>query len=111
MSPIPSDVLAEIQKEYTDGFPEKIATIKAALSSNNWNALAEITHKIAGSGKTYQMPELSTLSRAIEMRLLKFQACDETAQLGAQKLIEALEARRAGRSVEVDNGLMSQIAA
>jgi HPt (histidine-containing phosphotransfer) domain-containing protein len=102
MRALPPEVLAEIQKEYIDGFSEKIAIIKNCLSKKDWNGLAVLVHKIAGSGKTYQMPELSLLSRSLEDRLNHIQQLDDLSAACAHKLIEALESRKKGAELQIE---------
>jgi HPt (histidine-containing phosphotransfer) domain-containing protein len=73
---LPSEVLAELQTEYIKGFPQKIAAIDEALQKKQWLALREVLHKLAGSGSTYQMPEISETARAAEVYLEKTKSPD-----------------------------------
>lgn len=65
-----NDLMAELQKEYIDSFPQKIADIQSFLKAKDLPNLINAFHKIKGSGKTYGVPEMSLLGEYYE-RLLK----------------------------------------
>src|SRR6185312_8927050 len=66
MSPLPADLKDELQKEYASTFDEKIKELEEAMSEESPRKLREIFHKLAGSGKTYEMEEISNISRQCE---------------------------------------------
>ena len=63
---LPPEIIQCLQQDYVASFDEKLAHLKAALERHNWEELYNIFHKLAGSGATYYMPEISILGRSAE---------------------------------------------
>lgn len=61
-----TDMLEGLKKEYIESLPEKIVNIKEHISSSNITGLKEDFHKLKGTGKTYGIPEVSTLAASVE---------------------------------------------
>jgi HPt (histidine-containing phosphotransfer) domain-containing protein len=70
MSPLPPEVLKEMQKEYIESFTDLIKEMKNALADSQWKEIEEHFHRFAGSGTTYGMPQVTKFSRAIEHYLI-----------------------------------------
>lgn len=60
------EMMAELQKEYVESLPEKVATIKAHWESGDMETLTDDFHKLKGTGKTYGLPEVSELALLME---------------------------------------------
>ena len=71
MSILSSESLKALQAEYMRAFPAKWVLISDAFKNASWSILERELHKFSGSGATYKMPEISKLSKAIELYLEK----------------------------------------
>jgi len=60
------DMMKELQKEYIENLPNKITAIQSHFEKMDVTALEDAFHKIKGTGKTYGVPELSTLAKVLE---------------------------------------------
>jgi HPt (histidine-containing phosphotransfer) domain-containing protein len=89
------DLLKELQLEYIQGIPEKIQEIKDFSEKKDLENLLNSFHKLKGSGKTYGLPEVSTLGEFFEgwLREKKEKAIPFT-----QKAIGILERIHASRT-------------
>jgi HPt (histidine-containing phosphotransfer) domain-containing protein len=58
--------MAELQKEYIQSFPAKIADIEVYIQTQDITNLINSFHKLKGSGKTYGIPEISELGERFE---------------------------------------------
>lgn len=85
MSPLPPDLKDELQKEYAASFDDKIAELENALKTLDVKKLENAFHKLAGSGKTYEMDEISDIARQCET-LLKGAFQEDKIKAGVQKL-------------------------
>jgi HPt (histidine-containing phosphotransfer) domain-containing protein len=70
MTPLPPEVLLDLQKEYLSGFPDKINEVWRALRRGDFKTICHYFHKFAGSGSTYEMPEISASAKNLEMYLV-----------------------------------------
>lgn len=61
-----NDMLKELQKDYLQSLPEKIADIRAHIKAGAVSELEMAFHKLKGTGKTYGIPEISELAAAVE---------------------------------------------
>lgn len=61
--------LDDLQQIYMTGLQEKIQQLETALKEKSPLKLIEVFHKLAGSGKTYGFPEISTIGFEAEKRL------------------------------------------
>lgn len=61
-----NDLMAELQQEYIQSFPAKIADIEAYIQVQDISNLINSFHKLKGSGKTYGIPEISELGERFE---------------------------------------------
>jgi HPt (histidine-containing phosphotransfer) domain-containing protein len=104
MSVLPPEVMAELQAEYVKNFSEKIAAINDGVQKRDWLAVMEVFHKMAGSGATYKMPEVSTLARAIELHIKRKGNPDiDTFNTAWDIFKKVLDGRRAGAPLQVEN--------
>ncbi len=61
-----TDMLQDLQKDYVATFQSKIDLAQRALKEEQWDELHQLFHKLAGSGATYQMPEISFLGSLLD---------------------------------------------
>jgi HPt (histidine-containing phosphotransfer) domain-containing protein len=69
MNALPLEVIKELQKSYIATFSEKEKIVDDAFSKHDWQALKQLLHKLAGSGATYSMPEITIICRHLETYL------------------------------------------
>ena len=86
MSPLPSDLKNELQKEYVATFDQKIFELDHAFQAKDVESLKNIFHKLAGSGETYEMDEMSNIAK-LGQKLLK----DSFPEDKVKKAIDALK--------------------
>jgi len=82
------DFLKQLQSDYIATFQEKMTAIKGAFTARQWVTLAQIFHKLAGSGATYSMPEITEISREIETYL---QSCQTPSMAFLEESISTLD--------------------
>jgi len=71
MTRLPPELLQELKQDYLNGLPSVISEIKAALVSQDWEAIEKHFHRLAGSGQTYGLPEITVVGRKVEDYLQK----------------------------------------
>lgn len=59
-------MMEQLKQEYIESLPEKIQTIEGHINSQCSDSLKEDFHKLKGTGKTYGLPEISTLAASVE---------------------------------------------
>ena len=59
-------MMEQLKKEYIESLPEKIETIESHIQKQCSNSVKEDFHKLKGTGKTYGLPEVSTLAASVE---------------------------------------------
>lgn len=59
-------MMEQLKQEYIESLPEKIQTIEGHIKTQCTDSLKEDFHKLKGTGKTYGLPEISTLAASIE---------------------------------------------
>ncbi len=64
-------MMAELQLEYLTSIPNKILDIEKHLHEKNRELLRDDFHKLKGTGKTYGIPEISTLGEIVEKLCLQ----------------------------------------
>lgn len=104
MSPLPDEIIRELQKEYIATFPEKLNVIEKEFEQKNWPGLLHVFHKLAGSGATYSMPEISELCRSVEMLLA--QNKNPSVPVVSESIIvlkKIFDCRRTGQAYELTN--------
>jgi len=111
MTPLPPDILDELRKEYLDSAPNLIDQIKVALKNGDWESIEKHFHRFAGSGKTYGLPEITTIGRGIETYLQKTQNGFSPALLAqAISLFEkVVESYQKGTSLSESDPFMTEI--
>ena len=77
-------MMEQLKEEYIQSLPEKIELIEAHLQTNSSESLREDFHKLKGTGKTYGIPEISTLAASVE------EVCISSPQLAATVAQQAL---------------------
>jgi HPt (histidine-containing phosphotransfer) domain-containing protein len=60
------EMIKSLQREYLSGLPEKIALIENLISRQENAAIRDSFHKLKGTGRTYGLPEVSTLGELVE---------------------------------------------
>jgi HPt (histidine-containing phosphotransfer) domain-containing protein len=96
---LPPDFIKDLQKEYISTFPEKTQAIQKAFDLKDWSALLSHFHKLAGSGATYSMPEITTLCRKMEDYLDQNPKPKEDAILRGIELLNKIFKSRANEKV------------
>lgn len=112
MSPLPPEILAELQQEYIQTFDEKKQSLEMALKSHNMKQLTEVIHKLAGSGTTYNMPEITRSARIVETYLLKTKKPDMRLLRQAIDLLkEIFDSRKLNKPVldVTDHSILKQM--
>lgn len=61
------NLLADLQKDYLNSIPEKIANLIALRKSGHLEDLRTEFHKLKGTGRTYGLPEITQIGGAIEV--------------------------------------------
>lgn len=61
-------ILNELKAEYLATLPSKIALLEDLIHQSKWNLVTEELHKLKGTGKTYGLPEVSTLCEPLEIQ-------------------------------------------
>lgn len=59
-------LMAELKADYLASFPTKFANLQKCFDEQDWPALEQEFHKLKGTGKTYGIPEVSTLCQKME---------------------------------------------
>jgi HPt (histidine-containing phosphotransfer) domain-containing protein len=104
MSVLPPEVLAKLQADYIASFPEKVTALNEALSNKDKAAIRNLTHKLAGSGATYAMPEITKVARAVETYIDKSPNINmDHVGSGIALLKQIFDSRRKGASFLVSD--------
>jgi HPt (histidine-containing phosphotransfer) domain-containing protein len=104
MSVLPPDILAKLQADYVASFSEKTTALEDALGKQDKPTLRNLAHKLAGSGATYAMPEITKVARAIETYIDKCPAPDMTnIAAGLALLKQIFHSRKKGASFLVSD--------
>ena len=69
---LPKEILDELRAEYLAAMPDIIKNIEEMYEQKNWSALEKVFHKLTGSGKTYGLPDITDIARAIETYFQKY---------------------------------------
>ena len=102
MSPLPPEVLKELQQEYISSFADKEKAIENALTARDWKSLLQHFHKLAGSGATYSMPEITELCRTVENYLLQTPQPSEKVLVDSISVLKKIFAsRKSGESYKL----------
>lgn len=64
------ELMKSLRAEYLTELPLKIKQIEDLFLEENSTELRDMFHKLKGTGKTYGIPELSTLAEFVEKTLL-----------------------------------------
>ncbi len=76
MPPLPRELKLELQRDYIATFDQKLLDLQIALRANDgagdFDRLLELFHKLAGSGTTYEMPEITRVAREAELATTAF---------------------------------------
>lgn len=59
-------MMSELREDYIKSIPLKIMDIELHLAAKMWPELRNDFHKLKGTGKTYGIPEISTLCDPVE---------------------------------------------
>lgn len=110
-SALPPEILEKLQVEYIGTFDEKVASAKSALKAKNWEDLYQVFHKLAGSGATYFMPEISVLGRQVETYLKTTQSPDSALiEESVELLVSIFDGRKNKTPLDLtDHPLLSKL--
>lgn len=61
-----SALLNELKQDYLSKLPERIVLLKQLTEQKDWSKLEQEYHKLKGTGKTYGMPEISSVCLKME---------------------------------------------
>lgn len=59
-------MMRELREDYIKSIPHKIMDIELHLAGKMWPELRNDFHKLKGTGRTYGIPEISTLCEPVE---------------------------------------------
>lgn len=90
MAPLPESLRFELQLEYISTFSAKIQELQEAAKENDSKNMKNLLHKLAGSGQTYEMPEITKVARELEESLEKAVPTQEQLQLMCKMMTEVL---------------------
>lgn len=94
MSPLPDDMKEQLQKEYISTFDQKLYELEQAFAARDKRKLSELFHKLVGSGKTYEMDEISSIAKVCES-ILSREFNEDKIRRGLDHLHQAFAARKA----------------
>lgn len=60
------DMLLQLKQEYVASLPQRVETLRAQFASGNVVVLKDEFHRLKGSGKTYGLPEVSSVGEVGE---------------------------------------------
>lgn len=104
MKGLPPELLRELQGEYIKTFDEKIHDLSHSLECADFDSLESQFHKLAGSGTTYGMPEISKLSRGMENYLKESPKKEFEVVSQAIEILKGIFAdRKAGKIYDLDS--------
>jgi HPt (histidine-containing phosphotransfer) domain-containing protein len=86
--------LADIVEEFVAGLPGRIAELRTAHASHDWQHLKTLAHRLKGAGGSYGYPQISALGAAMECAI-RTRHVEEFAHC-AQQLERLAAAARAG---------------
>jgi len=87
-------------RQFVNGLPDVIGSIKSAVREQNWELVESLTHKLKGVGGNYGYPRLSKLAHKINS-LVRDQQYDQLEALGSrlerecQQIVKDNQERRA----------------
>ena len=91
------NLLAELQRDYLESIPTKIANIQLLWSerrNGDLRALQTEFHKLKGTGRTYGLPEISQLGEALETLCEEKHESLETVVTLASRVLESIRTSR-----------------
>lgn len=80
------DVLAELKKTYIEALPARAKMIEQLHSNKQYVEIEVEFHKLKGTGKTYGIPEVSTIGEIAE------RLCETGGPLADDAIVSALRA-------------------
>lgn len=83
-------MMAELQEEYLQSFPEKYETMKTYFRNSEWYNLELEFHKLKGTGTTYGVPEVSELCEFMEAHCQNKGAIQEEDLLTSLTLLQKI---------------------
>lgn len=96
MSSSLNDLLKTLQAEYLSELPGRIEGIEAHVGRRDIPALIEDFHKLKGTGKTYGIPEISTLGEKMEQLFISCPAQGFSRVAHAVELLRSIHTARTG---------------
>jgi len=89
------DMMADLRVGYVADLPNKVQVIEQALADKNHEEVRDGFHKLKGTGKTYGLPEISTLCAVMEKLCIeKNEQIDDFTPKGTQVITAIFEARK-----------------
>lgn len=88
------EMMEQLKLEYIQSLPAKIEEIRNNLKQCDVSVLREDFHKLKGTGKTYGLPEVSTLAEAVEKICLHKPQEANSAVHDALKLLKDIHSQR-----------------
>ena len=103
MNSLPEDIMKKLQEDYLVSFVQKIETMREAHARGDTLSVRQVFHKLAGTGATYLMPEITTLGRAAEDYIEKTKSVDSGLLLKAIDLMgEIYKKRSLGSELKIE---------
>ncbi len=97
------DMMKELQKEYIENLSGKITAINNHYENMDIEALEDAFHKIKGTGKTYGIPELSTLAQVLEKACKDNHNIKDIIPLSIELLKKIESARKNGSEFKIES--------
>jgi HPt (histidine-containing phosphotransfer) domain-containing protein len=99
-----SALMSELKEDYLGKLPDKIAYLKKLTIQQDWKALEHEYHKLKGTGKTYGLPEISSVCLKLEAMAQQTETRDHETFTRALTLIEKIHAaHQQGQSFDLQS--------
>jgi HPt (histidine-containing phosphotransfer) domain-containing protein len=81
-----ASLLADIQADYLQKFPDKLAVIESLMQSNDWELFQTEWHKLKGNGQTIGFKAISQIAEVMEQTCHLNPPSHELCRLGIELL-------------------------
>ncbi len=96
-------MMKELKKEYIENLPDKISKIENFHNKKDVDGLLTAFHQLKGTGKTYGVPEVSTLGKIVEFACKKNKNVFEIVPKGITLLKKIEQNRKKGNEYLIES--------